>query len=145
VSSQSTIMEIMPLCLHQAWGSGYHPWWRHSKEVIYCSTLLNVHINSWNHMLAVHMQRNFKQRMELGYFRLDTHGLMRTSPLSLWVLDGSEVTRASANLSVVSTFVRKGRRISLLNFCGPWCEFHVDVLEGSILEEQGLCPCKSWV
>ena len=76
-------------------------------------------------MLAVHRQRNFKQRLKLGYFRLDIHGLMRTSPHSLWVLAGSVVTRASANLSVVSTFVRKGRRISLLKYWESWHEVFI--------------------
>ena len=62
---------------------------------------------------------NFKQRMELGYFRWDIHVLLSTSPLSHWVLAGSRVTRGSANFSAVSTFVIKGKRFSLVNFCEP--------------------------
>ena len=45
------------------------------------------------------------------------HGWMSTSLLSLWVLAGSVVTRASANLTVVSTFVIMGWRITLVDFC----------------------------
>jgi len=76
-------------------------------------------------MLAVQMQRNCKQRMEPGYFKLYIHGLMSTSPLSFWVLAHSAVTRARAKLSVVSTDVRKGRIASLLNFCEPWCDVFI--------------------
>ena len=48
--------------------------------------------------------------------------VIEQTPLSLWVLAGNMVTRASANLSVVSTFVRMGRRLSLVNFWKPWRE-----------------------
>lgn len=34
-------------------------------------------------MLAVQRQRNYKQCIEQGYFRLDNHGLMSTNPLLL--------------------------------------------------------------
>lgn len=65
---------------------------------------------------------DFIQRKEPWYFRLDIPGLLSKPPLSLWVLVGNMVTRASANLSVVSTFVRMGRRLSLVNFWKPWRE-----------------------
>lgn len=42
-----------------------------------------------------------------------------TSPLSLWVLVGSIVTRVSARLLVVSTIVSKGIRVSLVIFLEP--------------------------
>ena len=73
-------------------------------------------------MIAVQRQSDVKERMELGYFRLDIHGLMSTSQLWFWVLAFSVMRRARANLSVVFTFVRKGRRISLVKFCEAWCE-----------------------
>ena len=70
-------------------------------------------------MLAVQRQKNFKERMEPRYFRLDIHVLMSTSPILFWLLDCSVVTWAFAKLSVLYTFVRKGRRVSLLKFCDP--------------------------
>ena len=48
---------------------------------------------------------------------LDIHGLMSKSHLLLWVLADSVVSRAKANMSAVSTFLRKGMRISLVNIC----------------------------
>ena len=73
-------------------------------------------------MLAVQRQGNFKQRMVLISFRFDNHGVMSKSPFSLWVLAGSVMPRATANISVVFIFVNSGRRISLVNFCEPGCE-----------------------
>ena len=48
--------------------------------------------------------------------------MMGTITLFLWVLAGIVVTRASASRLVVSTFVRKGRRVSLLILTMPCCE-----------------------
>lgn len=47
------------------------------------------------------MQRNFKRRMELGYFRLDIHMLISRSQLSLLMLDCTVLTRASQIVSGV--------------------------------------------
>ena len=53
---------------------------------------------------------------------LDFHGLMYTIPPYLWVLPGRVLTRGSANCLVVSTFVRKGRSVSMVNLHDPWAE-----------------------
>ena len=63
--------------------------------------------------------------MKPGYFRWDFHGLMSTSPLSLWVLDDSVVTWASASSFVVSTSVREGRSVSLVILHKPWGEVSI--------------------
>ena len=81
-------------------------------------------------MLAVQRQRNFKQRMDLGYFWLVIYGFMSTRPLSLWVLAGSVVTRASSKFSVMSTFVRKGRSL-WWNSEGLGVKNLLDCLEGN--------------
>ena len=51
-------------------------------------------------MIAVQMQRNFIHILEPVYFSLDKYALMSKSPISFWVLAGSVVTMASANLSL---------------------------------------------
>lgn len=67
--------------------------------------------------------------MEPGYFSVDIRGLISTSPFLLWLLAGDVVNRASDNFSMVTTIVRKWRRISLLNFCKSWSEvFMLSVL-----------------
>ena len=60
--------------------------------------------------------------MKPGYFSLDIHGLMRTNPISLWVMDGNILTQASTNMSVVSTLVIKRIKVLEGNFCKPWHE-----------------------
>jgi len=54
---------------------------------------------------------------------------IKRSPLSLWVLAGSVVNRACTSMFVVSTIVRKGRRVSLLILSEPCGEgFMLSVL-----------------
>ena len=60
--------------------------------------------------------------MKLGYFRWIFHRWIRKSPLSIWVLAWSVVTRARASLFVASTIVRKGRRASVLILHEPCAE-----------------------
>ena len=79
--------------------------------------------------------------MTTGYFRLDIHSLMSTIPLSPWVLVGSVVNRASARCSVASTFVRKGRRLSLMNSVCHGMRYSYCLL-GSLFDERLCYPCR---
>ena len=53
MSSQNTKTEHMPLCLQPSTKPQCHHRSRHSKGGNYNSILLNVHVNSWKHMLDV--------------------------------------------------------------------------------------------
>ena len=69
--------------------------------------------------------------------------MMSILSLSLWVLAGSALAMASAILLVVSTFVRKGKRVSLVNLRVKWdAEINLRVLMAPSLRESGLCPWK---
>ena len=61
--------------------------------------LLNIHVNSRNHRLAI-QSKGILSRLKLGYVWCIFHRLM-SKDLSLWVLDVSVVTRATASLFVV--------------------------------------------
>lgn len=87
----------------------------------------------------------------------DIHGLMTTSPVLLWVLAGTVVTRDSANLSVVYILVRKGRRVTLVKYAEPWSEVFMlrylvpslkrgdSTLQVVVLEKDELFPIINWV
>lgn len=57
--------------------------------------------------------------MKTGYFRWIFNVLIITIPVSLWVLGVSVVNRSTASLFLVSTIVRKERRVSPLLLCEP--------------------------
>ena len=83
----------------------YHPWWRHYKRGNFKSIPLYVHVNSWNHMVAM-QSKTILLRMKLGYFRCILN-LLITQALSLWVLTVLVVTRTSVGLFMESRLVRK--------------------------------------
>ena len=81
--------------------------------------------------------------MKPGYFRLESPGLMSTVSLSLWVLTGNVLTRASEMQLVVSTFVRKGKRFSLVNLLETWdVVFNLRVLRAPSLMREDSVPGK---
>ena len=52
-SSQVTNRETISHCLQPSKGPQCHPWRRHYKGIIYCYSLLIIHVSSLNHSLDV--------------------------------------------------------------------------------------------
>ena len=101
----------------QVRGPWYHPWRRHSKGGNYNSMLLNIHVNRWNHRLAIQAKVCFWE----GSW--DISGGFSTGwqaqALCLWVLAVSVLTRVTAHMFVVSILIGKGRSVYFLLLCEP--------------------------
>lgn len=85
--------------------------------------LMNIYFSFWNYMLAIQSQGILTQMVYPQlYFRWIFHRWISTITPSLWVLARSVVTCASASLFVVSTSVRKGRRVPHMILLEPCSE-----------------------
>ena len=111
-SFQSPNHETRPHCLQPSVRRSISPLKRTFQRGTYNSTLLNIHVNSWNHSLAI-QSKGILLRMKLGYFWCISTG-WQGQVLYLCIAVVSVVTRTTASLFVVSTIVRKGGRVSLL-------------------------------
>ena len=100
---------------------GCHPWRRQYKGVNYSSTCLNAHVNSCNNILVI-QNKEVYTKMKQASFILDFHGVKNTRTPYIWVLTGSVLTRDIVMCLLVSTFVRKGRSVSMVNLHEPWAE-----------------------
>ena len=116
-SFQSPNHETRPHCLQPSVRRSISPLKRTFQRGTYNSTLLNIHVNSWNHSLAI-QSKGILLRMKLGYFWCISTG-WQGQVLYLCIAVVSVVTRATASLFVVSTIVRNGRSVSLLNLFEP--------------------------
>ena len=69
LNSRAQTTETCPTAFNQVWGPRHHPWKRHSKGGNYNSSLLNIHIITWNHKIA--NQKRIFAKNEAGIFLVD--------------------------------------------------------------------------
>ena len=132
---------------HPAFSEGQGPWYllwrRHSKVGNYSFMILNIHVDRWNHRIAIQAKVcSWEGSWDIsGGF---SHTLINQA-LSLWVLAVSVLTRAIAYLFVVYTLVRKGISVFLLLLREPCGEgFMWMILKFSSWSRGNSGPANQW-